>query len=228
MQNGREGKTLQGYPAPITPITDTMVDNVELADDCSAAPGGIQKDIGYVHFDIHEDSGITQAGDDIKQGLTKRFELGTFRPEFRAKHKLLGPKGRYFNHIRCCTGARVWLSEDPLQVVVNADSAEALTKASDMFSDLAATVAADYARWNGFRKATSDRHGGEKSRATEPIACRQVDSAPSGPELKQPDQAAGPSPGLPPSTATRRAHARPARLGRRSDGAPFAGGGATS
>ena len=240
MQNGREGKTLQGCPAPITPITDTMVDNVEQADDCYAAPGGIQKDIGYVHFDIHEDSGITQAGDDIKQGLTKRFELGTFRPEFRAKHKFLGPKGQYFNHIRCCTGARVWLSEDPLQVVVNADSAEALTKASDMFSDLAATVEADYARWNGFRKATSDRHGGEnrlsssadddvlQSRATEILASSQLDSAPSGPELKQPDQAAGPSPGLPQTTATRRAHARPARLGRRSDGAPFAGGGATS
>ena len=47
-------------------------------------------------------------------------------------------------------------------------------------------------------------------------------------ERKQRDQAAGPSPGLPQTTATRRAHARPARLGRRSDGAPFAGGGATS
>ena len=124
--------------------------------------------------------------------------------------------------------------------MVNADSAEALTKATTMLSDPAATVEAAYARWNGFRKATSDRHGGEnrlsssadddvlQSRATEILASSQLDSAPSGPELKQPNQAAAPSPGLPQTTATRRAHARLARLGRRSDGAPIAGGGATS
>jgi hypothetical protein len=88
------------------------------------------------------------------------------------------------------------LSEEPLQVVVNADSAESLDTATAMLSNLAATVDAAYARWDGSRKATSARHGGAhrwplhvddnvlQSRATEILASNLLETDPSRLELK--------------------------------------------
>ena len=115
--------------------------------------------------DVHDGADNLQEAGDAARGAEHQhvFVLEDFCPAFRAKHRLLGEKGRNFHHIQGLSGARLLLKEGPARIVVDAESEDSLLQAVLRTSDLVSTVTADFGRWRK-RRPAAGAHGGEVRR----------------------------------------------------------------
>jgi hypothetical protein len=140
--------------------------------------------------------------EDADGKLQAVVELGEFCPDFKAKYKFLGFNGQFLNHIRACTGAIVWLREAPLQIVVTANTPEALDHAVHLASDLAMSVLADYDSWRVRRQTAAAWRDGEQSQQPERQLVQQQSEQ--LPQLAHPGQSVR-------SSAEHGSEARPSR-----------------
>jgi len=75
------------------------------------------------------------------------LDLWESEPGFNLKGKIIGDSGRNVHHIQDQTGARLWLSGDPLQLEVSAGTSGELDQAVQMAKDLIKTVYQNYDEW---------------------------------------------------------------------------------
>jgi len=82
-------------------------------------------------------------------GFREVLELWECEPAFNLKGKIIGDSGRNVHHIQDQTGAKLWLSGDPMQLEVCTNSPEDLERAVNMAQDLLGAVYDEYTQWLG-------------------------------------------------------------------------------